>query len=175
MSHGGRITCSRCGANNFETVTACWKCGSALGTAAPPAAAGPATNQTNYAAPYREEVRPQPAYAPTQPAAAHGDQAAATRAAIMLALTLPFIGLPVGWVMVMLENPRHQRVGKICANWSAIGLVVHLLLSVVLFQGIASTFKQLLPVIQSMQQRGGGTDDQRLPGGGRMPAGLDGQ
>ena len=74
--------------------------------------------------------------------------------------------------MVMSETPKHQRVGKICANWSAIALVLHLLLSVVLFQGIAASVKALLPVLQSMQQHGGGTDDQRLPGGSGLPGGM---
>src|SRR5690348_15859072 len=57
-----------------------------------------------------------------------GDPGTARRAAILLALTIPWIGLPVGWIFMMIEDGRRQAVGRVCAIWSVIGLILHLFL-----------------------------------------------
>ena len=85
----GRVSCSRCGANNFDTVTACWKCGAALGT-------GNASMPVMPVAASASGERPAPVFVPTQPS---GNPALAKRAAIALALTIPFLGLPIGWAL----------------------------------------------------------------------------
>src|SRR5947209_8653207 len=125
----GRLSCPRCGANNFESVSACWKCGAALSGASsmsapltmPPMASAPIERQPQqYSA---------PAYAGQQFApAATGDSGVAKRAAIALALVIPWVGLPVGWVFMMIEDSRKQAVGRVCVVWSTIALVFHLLL-----------------------------------------------
>src|ERR1700722_7616081 len=122
--HSGRITCPKCGANNFETVTACWKCSAPLASGAAPAAVYPVGQvSTSY---YTPERTPSQTPAPLQMV---GDPNVANRAAILLAITIPWIGLPAGWLFMMVEDQRKQRVGRLCANWSLIALVVHLLLT----------------------------------------------
>ncbi len=177
MSHSGRIACPRCGANNFETVSACWKCSTPLGTgahAAPGGQAAPQSAAQVHAAPsqpmYSAREERAPTYSP--PVAQYvpaGDPATATRAAILLALTIPWVGLPAGWLFMMVENPKTQRVGRICANWSAVALVVHILITGIMFQGAVSSLKSLIPLMQQMRQGGG----QGMPGGGAQ--GLPGE
>src|SRR5437868_286085 len=98
----GRITCPRCGSNNFDTVTSCWKCGAPVGAAAmaaSPASAPPVSQpQAGYA---QERALGAVAFSPAAPPvysapAATGDAGVARRAAILLGLTIPFVGLPVG-------------------------------------------------------------------------------
>jgi hypothetical protein len=120
----GRLTCPRCGANNFDTVTVCWKCGAALHAGAGAAMAPMASGMP----PQAMERAPMPSPSVYAPAAASGDPAVAKRAAIALALVFPWIGLPVGWVFMMIEDHRRQTVGRVCAVWSTIALVFHLLL-----------------------------------------------
>ena len=95
-----------------------------------------------------------------------GDSSLAKRAAIALALTLPFIGLPVGWVFMMIEDHRKQAIGRVCANWSLIGLVFHLLLMVALAKSSTDMLMRfLVPVMSNMQNKSNG--------GGGLPGGLD--
>ncbi|HLV79576.1 MAG TPA: hypothetical protein VKT32_04815 [Chthonomonadaceae bacterium] len=170
-----RKTCPRCGANNFETVSACWKCGAPLGPegAGPPAAylperaAGfapvrspvttappvmPPTGPSGYGAPaggaeYARAVSPS--------AAVTGDAGAARRAAIALALTFPWIGLPAGWIFMMIEDSRKQAIGRICAVWSLFALIFHLLLMFALTEMAMSYVQELLPLLQSMRNSSG--------------------
>lgn len=175
-----RITCSRCGANNFDTVTACWKCSASLGGGAQQTQ----PTNINFAQPLADQERaPQ-----NQPAFSHaetrmgapanysqdntGSRSMARRAAILLALTIPFIGLPVGWAFMMIEDKKKQEIGRYCATWSMIALFLHLLLMYAL---TAQTMKMLTPVIDSMVRSGmrgsggnggaGGSPD--LQGGGQ--------
>src|SRR5579871_4368828 len=152
----GRLTCPRCGANNFDTVTACWKCGTALGTGASAAPSAAPVPSVPMAAPV-ERVSPPPATyaAPAYvPAAATGDPGVARRAAIALALTIPWIGLPVGWVFMMIEDSRKQAIGRVCAVWSMIGLVLHLLLMYWATLATMNFVKTWLPYIVGGYQNG---------------------
>ena len=169
----GRITCPRCGANNFDTVTSCWKCGSPVGAAgmtpaAPmPAAPAPVAPQASY--PQERAPVPasysQPAPVP-YPAAVSGDTGVARRAALALALTIPFIGLPVGWIFMMIEDRNKQAVGRWCAMWSMIGLVLHLGLTYLMFQqAVPFMTRLLLPAVEAASRRGAPSPDS-LPGGG---------
>src|SRR4051812_27646918 len=111
----GRLSCPRCGGNNFETVSARWKCGTTLSGATSMAA--PLTMPPMASAPI--ERQPQqystPAYSGQQYASAvTGDSGVAKRAAIALALVIPWVGLPVGWVFMMIEDSRKQAVGRVC-------------------------------------------------------------
>jgi len=132
----GRISCPRCGANNFDTVSVCWKCQLALQPASfPPAASVAAATGSHQAQEYRP---PQAAPPPTS-----GDPGVARRAAIAFALTLPFISLPVGWTFMMMDDHRRQAVGRVCVIWSCIALLFHILLMFVAAQS-------LVPALQAM-------------------------
>jgi hypothetical protein len=76
-----------------------------------------------------------------------GDSGVAKRAALALALTLPWIGLPVGWIFMMIEDHRRQAVGRFCVVWSFVGLVLHLF---VMYLGVASLTALSLKLLSSM-------------------------
>lgn len=133
----GRVSCSRCGANNFDTVTACWKCGAALGGAS-------ANMPVMPVAASMPEERSAPVFISTAPS---GNPALAKRAAIALALTIPFLGLPIGWAFMMIEDSRRQAIGRFCVNWSLLGLVLHLFLGYLSMQALAQLGLKYLPMI----------------------------
>ena len=152
----GRVSCSRCGANNFDTVTACWKCGAALGTA-------------NANLPMMPVMASMPGERPAPvllPAAPSGNPALAKRAAILLALTIPFLGLPIGWAFMMIEDSRRQAIGRFCVNWSLLGLVLHLFLT---FLGMQALGRMVLPLLTGiatgMQNKQNSSPDSGLPPG----------
>lgn len=161
--HTGRLTCPRCGANNFDTVSVCWKC-------AAPLADPPQVQPIRMAAPIQPTVAierpvsaytPALAYVPAAPAYApsvDGDLGVARRAAILLALTLPWIGLPVGWVFMMIEDSRKQAIGRVCAAWSMIALVFHLLLMFVAAQSLGGMLKMALDVVAKSAAQGSSRD-----------------
>src|SRR5262245_27007253 len=118
----GRISCPRCGANNFDTVSVCWKCSAPLGAGsavAPPVAP---TRATTVPTPGPAmPVPPQPAVESPFPAAPAdgfaypaapammvgaaplGNPTAANRAAMWLGLLFPYFGLPVGLAFMMCD------------------------------------------------------------------------
>jgi hypothetical protein len=155
----GRWTCPQCGANNFETVTACWKCGAGRVGVSPQAmAAGRGVERP---------MAPQPAPAYALPAPVGGDAGTARRAALLLAFTLPFIGLPVGWIFMMMEDYRRQAIGRFCVLWSCIALLAHLFLGIFALQALTAVATRfLLPMVQQMQQQGGGSRNE-------LPSALD--
>jgi hypothetical protein len=169
-----RITCPRCGANNFDTVTSCWKCGAPVGQMAGPPTSAPiqqsqAVLPSLSSAPlqYAQERVPGPvmqaAPLPT------GDSGVAKRAALLLGLTIPFVGLPVGWVFMMIEDRNKQAVGRWCAMWSMIGLVLHLFVTWFMIQQSVPLMIQLLGAATKgmARQNTGGLEG--VPGGGGTP------
>ncbi len=154
----GRITCARCGANNFDTVTSCWKCGAPVGVA-PTAAAGfgPSPLPPASISPMPAMQERMPAHAAYSALPPSGDAAVARRAAILLGLTIPFIGLPVGWVFMMIEDRSKQAVGRWCATWSMIGLVIHLVVTyLVIQQSVPMMLRMLTPVLEGAARRNAG-------------------
>ena len=100
--------------------------------------------------------------------AATGDSGVATRAAIALALTFPWIGLPVGWCFMMIEDRRKQAIGRICAVWSMIALVIHLVLLVTAIPAAIALIANALAVSGALKGQGGGTGgvpNLNIPGG----------
>lgn len=161
----GRRTCPRCGANNFDTVSHCWKCSAPLSgvpsaPAAAPVPAPAASDPLPAAVPARAA-----AYAPPL-AFADGDPAAARRAAVMLGLVFPWIGLPVGWVFLMLEDGRRQAVGRVCVLWSAIALVLHVLL---LYASVAALVPTAMSVLGIKRELSAGTESPPSGGFGGPP------
>ena len=112
---GGRVSCTRCGANNFDTVTACWKCGESLGAG--------------------HSAAPGYAGAPSQGASA-ADAGTPGRAALWLGLLFPYFGLPIGLAFMMCDDRRRQEVGRICILWSGISMVAHVLVGIALTLGL---------------------------------------
>lgn len=209
----GRVICPRCGANNFDTVANCWKCGAPLGAAAPQNASAP-NHPNNLNGPSSlpmpgavsrnaptsggmmaggampdgampvgmpggamerdrsgNAAPPYANYAPAvyAPPPVTGDSGAAKRAAIALALTIPWIGLPVGWVFMMIEDSRRQAIGRVCVNWSLIALVFHLLLMFVAAQAAGGLLQTLLKpamdaAMQSGSRAGAGSGGASVPG-----------
>lgn len=131
-SAAGRIVCAKCGANNFDTQAACWRCGAALSGAgrspasAPPRPAGsgaaPVTSPSAFDAPYRP--------------ARDADPAIAAWAAGALAFLFPFVAVPVGLVFLMLDDRRKIEVGKITLIAGTLFSLVHLLATWVLLQPV---------------------------------------
>ena len=114
----GRVRCLYCGANNFPASAACWQCGRPL--KAVPAGAAVA--------------QPVPLPAPlagtaaAQRPVAVGPSAQSTlapKAAAALGLMFPFIGLPVGMVFLMLDDPRKTQIGWMMIGWSVLGTVLN--------------------------------------------------
>lgn len=172
----GRVTCPRCGANNFDTVTSCWKCGAPVGAgggaqAAPmpapqamPAGSAPASPPAAYQQERAPAYSQPPVSYPAPTAVPTGDPGVARRAAIALALTIPFVGLPVGWVFMMIQDREKQAIGRVCAIWSMIALVLHLFLTYFLVQqSMRMITGILLPVISGAARRGASSPDS-MPG-----------
>lgn len=103
-----RVVCAQCGANNFATQAACWKCGVAL-TAAPSAP---------QAAPGRVPV-----------AASSGESPAALWASLALGALFPVISLPVGLVFLMLDDRRKAQIGWWNIIAGVVGTVINLLIA----------------------------------------------
>lgn len=174
----GRISCPRCGANNFNTVTACWKCGTALSSGAsqqslasavPVQPPGTASGRMPVGTVSYGQEAPV-SYAPSAPLP-DGDPGVAKRAAIALGLTIPFLGLPIGWTFMMIEDRRKQSIGRICATWSLIGLLIQLVGMYVLAQQSVPIMMRLLgPALDSAARRsGGGSGGDGGLGGGLNP------
>ena len=109
-----------------------------------------------------------PAVFMTPPAVFTGDSGVATRAAIALALTFPWIGLPVGWCFMMIEDRRKQAIGRICAVWSMIGLVLHLVFIVMAIPAAIAMIANALSLSSALKGQGGGNGgvpNLNIPGG----------
>jgi len=96
-----------------------------------------------------------------------GDSGVARRAALWLGLTIPFLGLPVGWIFMMIEDRNKQAVGRRCVAWSLVGLLIHLVLTYLLFQSVVPYVKLFTSIIGNAGKHSAGS-------GGSLP-GLDGQ
>ncbi|HLK60455.1 MAG TPA: hypothetical protein VKU00_28090 [Chthonomonadaceae bacterium] len=176
----GRVTCPKCGANNFDTVTSCWKCGTQIGAGGTVMAAAPMPVVSAPSYVERAPQSPPPlSYAPVaQAATPTGDSRVARRAAIALALTIPWIGLPVGWIFMMIEDSRKQSIGRVCANWSLVALIPHIALMVWMTMATASFMETFVKPFLTGYMRGisggrgaEGSDGTSLPNGVGLPRG----
>ncbi len=111
----GRIVCPQCGANNFQTQAACWKCGASLfGGPAPAARPGNASS----------DMAPR---SPALPLSPPVDGMVATASAIVLAALFPYVALPVGIVFLMLDDRRKMEVGRVAIVAGLIFTIAHTL------------------------------------------------
>lgn len=141
----GRIACPRCGANNFDTVTVCWKCSAPLTGAAQHAPTAPGS------------VAPAPAqtYAARS---APGSTATSDRAAVWLGLLFPYFGLPVGLVFMMLDDDRKQQLGRTCVLWSCLSLVLHIVFMSAAALGVRELLMAALQGVRGAATRSGGLE-----------------
>ncbi len=166
---GGRTTCPRCGANNFDTVTACWKCGTPLQGA-------PAAQPVSAPAPVRPQATPgvgerfagYTAAAATAVASTTGNPRTANAAAVWLGLLFPYFGIPIGLAFMMCDDRRRQEVGRICLLWSIVSSIAHFLLLVVSLLGMREYFQMALGALKAQAGRAGGL-------GGMGGGGLGGE
>lgn len=141
MSSGGRVKCPQCGANNFDTVTACWKCGAAL-NARPPQSSPSAVLDSPVGHTSRQlGAMPSPR---------------ATTAAFWLGILFPYIGLPVGLVLMMLDDDRYYVTGRVCVLWSCIALVVHVLFLALVSIGMREILFAIFQGARGAAERAGG-------------------
>ena len=132
----GRVRCLYCGANNFPASAACWQCGRPL-KAAPAGGAEPGGSPFP-AAPFPG--------AATRPAfRAASESALAPKAAAAMGLLFPYIGIPVGIVFLMLDDPRKTQLGWMMIGWSVAGTVLNTVAFSVLTAILAPFLKDLLP------------------------------
>jgi len=132
----GRVRCLYCGANNFPASAACWQCGRPL-KASPAGAsevgdAPPPASLSGLAAPQRPVM--------SRPIA---ESALAPKAAAALGLMFPVIGLPVGVVFLMLDDPRKTQLGWMTIGWSVLGTVLNSIAFSVLLGLLAPLLKGL--------------------------------
>jgi hypothetical protein len=138
-AEAGRIRCLYCGANNFPASPACWQCGRPLkavpaGTAEAGAAPPPAPIlgiEGSGAAPRPSASRP------------NAESALAPKAAAALGLMFPYVGLPLGIVFLMLDDPRKTQLGWLTIGWSVLGTVLNTVSLLVLLLPLLGALKGL--------------------------------
>lgn len=140
-----RRVCSRCGANNFATQAACWKCGAPLaaGGPSPAPASPPMTSPAATTAPGFSAAAP----------ARSVDPAVAIWAAVALAFFFPFLAVPVGLVFLMLDDRRRAELGKIALIWGVIFSVLHLLLTWWMLAAAIGQLRNVSPALLGGQER----------------------
>lgn len=121
-----RVVCAQCGANNFATQAACWKCGNAL-TAAPAGI-------------------PQSAVAVARPAVASPESPAALWASLALGVLLPVVSIPVGLVFLMLDDRRKAQIGWWNIIAGAIGTILSLLVTAAMILPMLTSLTKGLPL-----------------------------
>ena len=134
----GRVRCLYCGANNFPASAACWQCGrplKAAGAAMPEVANSPMPG-------------PLPGIVAAQhPLAARYavESSLAPKAAAAMGLIFPWIGLPVGIVFLMLDDPRKTQIGWMAIAWSVLGTVLNIVAGIILSAMLSPLLKGLTP------------------------------
>lgn len=142
-----RLTCAQCGANNFDTVTVCWKCGAAL----------------------RASGGSRPAATPNGSASAplhysSGASSGALRAALWLGLLFPYVGLPVGLIFIMLDDAGRAEVGRACVLWSCVSLAAHVIIMMLIGVGMREVLFAALQGVRGAADRAGGMGGYGAPG-----------
>ncbi len=132
----GRVRCLYCGANNFPASAACWQCGRPL-KAAPAGAPEAGTLPPSTALPGIAAAQHPLASRPFTEAAL------APKAAAALGLMFPYIGLPVGIVFLMLDDPRKTQIGWMTIGWSVLGTVLNSIAFSILLGLLAPLLKGL--------------------------------
>jgi hypothetical protein len=156
----GRVICSRCGANNFETQAACWKCGVSMVSGGPAPILSPnASGNPAPAAAYRPQ--------------SNVDPSVAFWSAIALAVFFGPVAIPVGLVFMMLDDRRKVDLGKLTLIAGIISTVIQLIFTFMALQAVTSQVFQMVPSLMRGTSQPGLNDEVgdgglRFPGAG-MP------
>ena len=160
-----RVRCLYCGANNFAGSVSCWQCARTLVALREPQASpgGPVPSPAA------------PGFAPPSPARPTGfaalgplamnTAASASRAkksAVLLALLMPWFGLPVGMVFLMLDDDRKAELGWIMIWWSVGSLVLNIIGGIILSGILMSGLHALIPS-GPLRNPAGGSSTPSLP------------
>ena len=126
----GRVVCPKCGANNFDTQAACWQCSASL--------AGGVSGGGSAFAPARPT--PSPGAPAAMPASALGmhqspvDPSIAIWWAVIFAVLLPSVAIPVGMIFCMLDDRRKMEIGRVMMITGVVALVIHPIVTAMLMQ-----------------------------------------
>ena len=137
MPDSDRMVCSKCGANNFSTQAACWKCGAVLGVGTTTPAARVASQPLHFAVPQPHldgAAIPVPV-----------DPAIAIWTGIILAILLPTLAIPVGMVFLMLDDRRRIEVGRITLLCGIVSFMVQFICSVYAVKNLVTEARSFLP------------------------------
>jgi hypothetical protein len=102
----------------------------------------------------------QPASAPPR----SGVSPAALRAALWLGLLMPYVGLPVGLVFMMLDDESRYEAGRACVLWSCVSLIAHFIVMAVIGLGMREMLFAALQGIRGAADRAGGMGGYGGPG-----------
>ena len=147
MSGAGRVVCSQCGANNFDTQAACWKCGASLSAVAAPAASAPPRPHSAGGYPPSPLSGAAPAAPAYRPASGVVDPSVAFWSAVALGVLFPFFAVPVGIVFLMLDDRRKGEVGRITLLWGIIGTIFHTLITAWMIRGAVNQVRAYVPFL----------------------------
>lgn len=134
----GRVRCLYCGANNFPASTACWQCGR-------PLKAAPSGGSETGGTPFPASPFPAASSPPRAALQTASESALAPKAAAAMGLMFPYLGIPIGIVFLMLDDPRKAQIGWITIGWSVAGTVLNALAFSALTAFIMPFLKDLLP------------------------------
>ena len=149
----GRVRCLYCGANNYPSSVTCWQCGRPLQPLrGQPLAAASAPSPSTTAQAFTTPRPPSPS--------GMAETSLAPKAAAALGLMFPYVGLPVGMVFLMLDDPRKAHLGWVTIGWSVAGTAI----SVILFLATLGPTMALLHSLIPSGGHGGGVPGLPLPG-----------
>lgn len=132
----GRVTCAKCGANNFETQAACWKCGTPLG-------AGVREQGTGNSG-VSSDSRPL-SPVPYSLAPSNVDPSVAHWVGIIGGLLIPIAMLPVGLAFLMWDDKRKVAVGRTATIASIVGTLFHAIFTYFAVAGAVGAAMKMLP------------------------------
>lgn len=150
----GRVICSRCGANNFETQAACWKCSASL-------VGGPIPVLSSQAS---DSGAPVVAYRPQS----NVDPSVAFWSAIALAVFFGPLAIPVGLVFMMLDDRRKVDLGKLTLIAGIISTIVQFIFTFMAFQAVTAQLFRFVPALTRGANQPG-LNDEVGDGGLRIP------
>ena len=128
------MRCLYCGANNFPASAACWQCSRPLKAVS---AGGSEQSASPLPGPL-PGIGAVPRPLVSRP---NSESGLAPKAAAALGLMFPVIGLPVGIVFLMLDDPRKTQIGWMTIGWSVLGTILNSIAFSVLLGFLAPLLK----------------------------------
>ena len=85
------------------------------------------------------------------------------KAAAALGLLFPWVGIPIGIVFLMLDDPRKAQLGWIAIGWSVAGTILSIVASLIVLGPLIAGLHSLLPT-NPLHGAGGRGASPSLPG-----------